>query len=299
MPGRGQTSVELFLTLHLPYGNLSCSVKRLAPCSHAYTVVSMTKTHRGTRLYEVPYLIKHVRYPERDGSLAVTSKNTIEWVCFEHEKEFYQSCTVYNKYAKGWSCPGCWGGEVVPGETDMWTTHPELARQLLNESDGYLYKAGTSKILWWQCSNDPSHASWKASGDNRKGRATHRPSGCPTCNHGVNLTAPTFFYIHDSMEKSTNRPVLKFGITGNLKDNRIENGYTLLKVLLKTLLNTGYEAQELEDHCRQELTFSRASKAGELSVRESFYTDSKSSQLLRMELIDFARAHGDVKVLSK
>ena len=48
-------------------------------------------------------------------------------------------------------CPICSGNRVLKGYNDLWTTRPDLAKNLKNASDGYLYSKGSNKILEWVC----------------------------------------------------------------------------------------------------------------------------------------------------
>ena len=50
-------------------------------------------------------------------------------------------------------CPVCSGKQVLVGFNDMWTTHPEIAKLLLNSEDGYKYTIGSNKKLEWLCPN--------------------------------------------------------------------------------------------------------------------------------------------------
>lgn len=50
-------------------------------------------------------------------------------------------------------CPFCSGRQPIKGETDLWTTHPELAKLLKNTKDGYNVSYGSGKKVWWICPN--------------------------------------------------------------------------------------------------------------------------------------------------
>jgi hypothetical protein len=61
---------------------------------------------------------------------------------------------------------------VIPGITDMATTHPVLAKELVGDPTKVV--AGTAKKLEWRCGKGHQ---WMASGDSR----VNRRSGCPFC----------------------------------------------------------------------------------------------------------------------
>lgn len=48
-------------------------------------------------------------------------------------------------------CPICSGKRVLKGFNDLWTTHPELAKMLVNSEDGYLYSYGSNQNIQWKC----------------------------------------------------------------------------------------------------------------------------------------------------
>lgn len=48
-------------------------------------------------------------------------------------------------------CPYCSGHRVLIGFNDLWTTHPELSKQLINPEDGYKYTENSNKKIYWKC----------------------------------------------------------------------------------------------------------------------------------------------------
>lgn len=79
--------------------------------------------------------------------------------------------------ARGNGCPCCAGHRVIPGETDLATTAPELAAQWHPEKNGALtpgdIKAKSGRRVWWLC---PQGHAWPASPLKRS-----RGDGCPVC----------------------------------------------------------------------------------------------------------------------
>lgn len=51
----------------------------------------------------------------------------------------------------GNGCAYCAHQKIVIGETDLWTTHPEIAKHLVNADDGYKYSYGTKTSLEFYC----------------------------------------------------------------------------------------------------------------------------------------------------
>ena len=74
---------------------------------------------------------------------------------------------------RGSGCPACYGRVVVPGLTDLATTHPQLAA----EADGWdpaTLGAGSAKVVAWVC---PAGHRYRMRLEHRGGRGL----GCPYC----------------------------------------------------------------------------------------------------------------------
>lgn len=67
------------------------------------------------------------------------------------DHKFYAA--PYVMYKNRPHCPYCDRREVFVGETDMWTTDPDLAKMLLNPDDGYKYFSTGSQCVDWVCPN--------------------------------------------------------------------------------------------------------------------------------------------------
>jgi hypothetical protein len=73
-------------------------------------------------------------------------------------------------------CPYCSGKRVLLGFNDIWTTNPQLCKELVNKEDGYKVTRGSGKKIRWKCNH--CNYLWKASPDNR----IHQNQDCPKCN---------------------------------------------------------------------------------------------------------------------
>ncbi len=62
----------------------------------------------------------------------------------------YPSSILYNPHTQ---CPYCGGYKAIVGETDLCTTHPEVAKQLQNFEDGRNIKINSDKKLNFVCKN--------------------------------------------------------------------------------------------------------------------------------------------------
>ena len=116
-----------------------------------------------------PELVSQLVDNSLGTKLTSGSGKCVEWVC---ERGHVWKAPVYTR-VKGHGCPYCAGQLPIVGETDLATTHPEIAEQLKDKSLGITVTAGSGKLLEWQCEH--GHV-WKA-------RVSHRVhgNGCPTC----------------------------------------------------------------------------------------------------------------------
>jgi len=103
-------------------------------------------------------------------------------ICYGSNKKYWWKCSKGHRWQaiagsrKRSGCPVCAGKKVLAGYNDLKTTYPELAKQWDYEKNTLLpsqVTAGSSKAVWWKCSNGHS---WKAKIANRK-----HGKGCPYC----------------------------------------------------------------------------------------------------------------------
>ena len=76
----------------------------------------------------------------------------IKFKCGNNSNHIFETTPV-TIYQNQKPCPYCSCRKVYKGETDMWTTNPQLARMLLNKEDGYKYFDGSSSKVDWVCPN--------------------------------------------------------------------------------------------------------------------------------------------------
>lgn len=127
------------------------------------------------------------------------------WVCdLGHEYD-----RVIGDMTKGRGCPYCSGKKVLAGFNDISTTHPEIAKELINsKNNGILathVSKGSHKKLWWRC--DMRHE-YESTVSHRV-----RGNGCPYCcnqkiMHGFNDLFSLFPHleIEWDFEKNTVSP---------------------------------------------------------------------------------------------
>lgn len=137
------------------------------------------------------------------------SNKVFWWVCDIDQNHKWKAPPARLKSGTG--CPSCSGRVAIKGESDLETTHPELALQWDYSKNGSLtpslVKSGTNKSVWWLCSLDKKH-SWKAVVASRAlaGR------GCPYCsNHSLFVGQNDLGTMHPDISKTwskRNHPLL-------------------------------------------------------------------------------------------
>ena len=106
-------------------------------------------------------------------SVSAGSNKRVWWVCpLEHTWEV----KVKSRAGLGAGCPYCSGRRPILGETDLITTHPELAAEwsVTNAFGPDNVSAGSNKRVWWEC---VAEHTWEAEVKSRAGLGT----GCPKC----------------------------------------------------------------------------------------------------------------------
>lgn len=127
-------------------------------------------------------------HPIKNGDLLPTqvsagSGKEVWWRC---EKGHEWQAEVASRL-NGTNCPYCSGRYAIQGETDLATTHPELAKQWHSTKNGDLLpdqvKAGSNKEAWWQC--EKGHE-WQARVAGRR-----QGNGCPYCSGRLAIQGET------------------------------------------------------------------------------------------------------------
>ena len=102
------------------------------------------------------------------------SHRLVWWACGKgHEWQ-----AIVKSRAAGCGCPVCANRGVQPGDNDLATTHPELAKEWHPSKNGALtprdVTAGSHRKVWWIC--EKGHE-WQAEVSSRTANGT----GCPVC----------------------------------------------------------------------------------------------------------------------
>ena len=93
--------------------------------------------------------VKHIPLEDYKGS-----SKEIKWMCYKNSKHIFEATpdSVYrNTINNVDGCMYCNHKKVFVGETDMWTTRPDMAAMLLNPEDGYKYFANSNVRVDWIC----------------------------------------------------------------------------------------------------------------------------------------------------
>lgn len=102
------------------------------------------------------------------------SKRRVWWCC---EKGHHWQTAVHCRTGSGTGCPYCAGRKPIPGENDLATLYPELARQWHPTKNGDLtpeqFLPGSHQSVWWRCAHGHE---WRAQVKSRVVGAD-----CPVC----------------------------------------------------------------------------------------------------------------------
>ena len=122
-------------------------------------------------------------HPTKNGDLkpssfAPKSGKKVWWQCSKNQNHEWEA--IIKNRANGTACPVCSGNKVLPGENDLETLCPQLAKEWHPTKNGNLKSSEvrpySNKKVWWQCSKNQKHE-WKTSVNSRTSNGT----GCPHC----------------------------------------------------------------------------------------------------------------------
>lgn len=94
---------------------------------------------------------------------------------FQCSKGHEWQTAIRARTSNGSGCPFCAGNFVIAGETDLVTTHPEIAATwdtTKNTESPEAFSAGSTSKAWWKCEHGHS---WQS------GIYSRITKGCPTC----------------------------------------------------------------------------------------------------------------------
>ena len=137
-------------------------------CSHHRVMLNETDL-----LTTDPELAKTLKYPEQAKTVSRGSEKKLEWTCDKHPGVTWMA-TPYNRIKSG--CPYCANRKVIVGFNDLATTHPELAKELVDFELSKKLTYGSGQRVEWMCKK--GHV-WTAPVYRRTGK---EKSGCPVCN---------------------------------------------------------------------------------------------------------------------
>jgi hypothetical protein len=154
------------------------------------------------------------------------------WRCQrDHEWE----AQPYSRTGQGTGCPFCSGRRVVLGETDLATTHPEIAAEAVGW-DPTTIGFGSGKYVKWQCNFGHHYTS-------RISHRTYMNSACPTCSQtGFDQNKNGWIYLIEQEDLQ----MFQVGISNFLQqrlDKHSKGGWKLIEVRGPM---KGHLAQQLE-----------------------------------------------------
>lgn len=155
-----------------------------------------------------------------------------QWKCSQRH---IWTTGIINRAKDGTGCPYCSGRIAIPGETDLATTHPQLAAEAVGW-DPTTVGFGSSKKVLWFCPNGHKYRT-------RISHRTYMKSNCPTCaQSGFDPNMDGWLYLIDHDELK----MFQVGIS-NFPQQRLERhakrGWEVLEVRGPM---KGHLAQQLE-----------------------------------------------------
>lgn len=124
--------------------------------------------------------VKHIPLEEYKGS-----SKKIKWMCFKNSQHIFEATpdSVYrNTINDVDGCMYCNHQKVFVGETDMWTTRPDIAAMLLNPEDGYKYFSHSNVKTDWICPRCGSIVR-----DKYINNVTKQGLSCENCSDGMSF----------------------------------------------------------------------------------------------------------------
>ena len=179
-------------------------------------------------------------------SLSAGSNKKVSWVCAES----HEWGVTVNDRTNGDGCPFCSGRLAIPGETDLATTHPELAAELKDQSLATSLSAGSDKKPVWVCAEGHE---WHATVSSRT-----NGNGCSSCAlYGFDITQPAFVYLVSQKRlHAEDTVIVKIGIanTGSLDTRLAKHARQGLTEVLRTReYPLGSQAKKKEDEFKRYL----------------------------------------------
>ena len=148
-------------------------------------------------------------HPTKNGALTPAdvvpgSRRKVWWIC--PKGHAYQA--AISSRSSGSGCPVCAGKKIIPGENDLASQYPDIARQWHPTKNGALtpdhIAPASNKKVWWIC--DKGHE-YQAVVSSR----TQRNGGCPYCANkkvlpGFNDLATLYPHVASQWHPTLNRP---------------------------------------------------------------------------------------------
>lgn len=154
-----------------------------------------------------PNIARDLVNTELGYSVSAGSNRKFDWKC---EKGHTWSAPVNDRTkARPQGCSVCAGKTVLCGYNDLWTTHPEIAKDLVHPSHGNEVTFGSKRKLEWACSDEHVWVAPVAS------RAVGR-HGCPICvGQAVLVGYNDLWSTHPDLASQLKSPEVGYTVTGN------------------------------------------------------------------------------------
>lgn len=117
--------------------------------------------------------------PQDADHYSSVSKTLVRWRCpVDEEHDWVASPKIV---VTGAGCNVCSGSRFQLGKSDLWTTYPEVAKNLVDPQVGYEVTAHSSRLVLWRCGNDSRHEAWSAAVLHKVLACGSASNGCGVC----------------------------------------------------------------------------------------------------------------------
>ena len=134
---------------------------------------------------------KHIEYVPLEEYSGQYVK--IKWQCCNNSSHIFEIAPRSILDGKA-GCPYCSHRKVFVGETDMWTTNPDLASMLKNPDDGYKYFATGSQKVDWICPSCGLGINKTINNVNMYGLS------CPRCSDGMSFSEKLIYELLSQLD---------------------------------------------------------------------------------------------------
>jgi ribosomal protein L37AE/L43A/DNA-directed RNA polymerase subunit RPC12/RpoP len=142
------------------------------------------------------YLIREFssKNNKKPSEVAYGTAKKFIWNCFTCNGEYEMS--AHNRTTSGQNCPHCSGRKVLKEHNDLWTTHPDIAKLLIDKNIGYEISFGSNTSQLLKCENC-GHEEFKTISN-----ITKSGYRCSKCSDGISYPEKFMMSLLDQIDET-------------------------------------------------------------------------------------------------